>query len=520
MANKPITMIQLTRIIQLKSEGVNKHQISQILNLHRKTLDEYLQKFESSGKSYQQLLACREAELAFIVYSSPNTNKPDERLIEFEKQFEYFNTELLRVGVTLKTLWEEYIAGDPQGYKYSQFCEHYARYKKRNSATMHFEHREGENLQVDFAGKPLYYIDRESGEFIECPVLICTLPYSNYNYVEALSSSRQEPLFGSLSRCLEYLGGVPRNVISDNMKQYVKKNDRYEYTFQDLANQWSTHYHTNLVATRPGKPKDKPSVENHVYVSYLRIYAKLRNEQFFSLRELNARIRELLDEMNRHGFKKLPGNRMERFMEHEKSTLKPLPGEAFVIKHRTHAKVQMNYHVILGEDKHQYSVPHQYIGKQTTISYDERTVEIYIGLDRIAVHIRSYRKHGYTTLPEHMPEKHLKHRETLGWDADYFLSKAEKMGESSFGVFKKILASKDLIEQTYKACIGLIRLSDQYGIDRFEQACSRAMRGNRVTYMMIKNILVNNLDKLPIIPLTLFSIPVHENIRGEHEYKD
>ena len=81
MANKPITMIQLTRIIQLKSEGVNKHQISQILKVHRKTLDEYLQKFESSGKSYQQLLACREAELAYIVYSSQNTNKPDVKII-------------------------------------------------------------------------------------------------------------------------------------------------------------------------------------------------------------------------------------------------------------------------------------------------------------------------------------------------------------------------------------------------------------------------------------------------------
>ena len=32
MANKPITMIQLKRIIQLKSEGVNKHQISQNLS--------------------------------------------------------------------------------------------------------------------------------------------------------------------------------------------------------------------------------------------------------------------------------------------------------------------------------------------------------------------------------------------------------------------------------------------------------------------------------------------------------
>ena len=64
------------------------------------------------------------------------------------------------------------------------------------------------------------------------------------------------------------------------MKQIVGKNQRYEFKFQDLADQWAVYYNTNLVATRPRKPKDKPTVENNVYLSYLRIYAKIRNEEF------------------------------------------------------------------------------------------------------------------------------------------------------------------------------------------------------------------------------------------------
>lgn len=518
MANKSISMIQVRRIIQLKAEGLSKLKISGYLQIHRATLDNYLSKCEISGKSYAELLKYSDEQLTALVYNDPVGPKADSRIDYLKNQMDYFKRELTRVGVTRKTLWEEYQAAYPGGYRYAQFCEHFARYLKTTKATMHLSHRPGEYLQVDFAGRNLYYIDVQTGEIISCPVLVCTTPYSGYTYVEALSSARQEPLFCSLSQSQEYFGGVTRNVLSDNMKQVVEKNQRYEYSFQELADQWAVHYNTNLVATRPRKPKDKPSVENNVYQSYLSIYAKLRNEEFYSLFELNKRIRELLVEYNEAPFQKLPGSRKQRFLQDELPLLKPLPQEPFVIKHTTKAKVQMNYHVILGEDKHLYSVPHQYIGQSTKIVYDAHNAEIYIGFKRIAIHKRDYRQHAYTTLAEHMPERHLKYNETLGWDASYFLSVASKIGESSVEVFKRILASKDFIEQTYNACLGLKRLSEIYGSSRFEAACQRALNSSRITYGMIKNILENNLDKQALNQLNLFSIPDHENIRGAQNY--
>jgi hypothetical protein len=198
--------------------------------------------------------------------------------------------------------------------------------------------------------------------------------------------------------------------------------------------------------------------------------------------------------------------------------LKPLPQESFTIKHATVAKVQMNYHVVLGEDKHLYSVPYQYIGQTTKIVYDDEHVEVYIGFQRIAIHKRDYRNHAYSTIANHMPEKHLRYNETLGWDSEYFLSLASKIGENSLAVFKKILTSKEFIEQTYRACIGLKRLSDIYGTTRFETACKRALNASRVTYGMIKNILENNLDKQEESQMNLFSIADHENIRGAENY--
>jgi hypothetical protein len=256
MANKTISMSKVKRIVQLRSEGLSKLKIAKLVGIHRKTLDDYLLKLELTGVSQEELLTCSEAELAAIVYSSGNTNQPDLRFEYLQGQFDSYVEQLKIKGVTRRTLWEEYKISNPNGYGYSQFCEHFARYNQRNKATMYFDHRPGEYLRVDFAGAPLFVVDRDTGEQIPYPVLNCVLPFSNYPYIEALRSGRQEQVFGALSRCVEFFEGVPFNILGDNMKQYVLKNERYEFKFSELVDQWSAHYGTNLVATRPYKPRD------------------------------------------------------------------------------------------------------------------------------------------------------------------------------------------------------------------------------------------------------------------------
>jgi len=518
MANTSISMIKVKRIVQLKVEGFSKNKISQNLGIHRKTLDDYLFKLELTGNSFKDLLSWKEEDLASLVFNTNNVRSPDSRLKDLQDRFSYIAEQLTHPGVTKRLLWEEYKMSKPDGYGYSQFCEHLSRHDKQNRATMHFDHLPADCLQVDFAGKPLNIVDRQTGEIIACPVLVCVLPFTNYPYIEAMSSARQEQLFSALNRCLEFLGGVPRNILSDNMKQYVIKNQRYEFKFSELVDQWALHYNTNLIATRPRKPKDKPSAENNVYIVYLRVYAKIRNEIFYSLFDLNRRILQLIEQHVHMPFQKLPGTRHNRFIEKEKPYLKPLPEEPFIIKKTTKGKVQMNYHVYLGEDNHRYSVPYQYIGGSTKIIYDEYNVEIFIGFKRIANHKRDYRDGGYTTLDEHMPEKHLRYKETRGWNAEHFMTVAKETGEYSSAVFSKILASKEFVEQTYLSCIGLKRLLKIYGAERFESACKRALRGSKVHYGIIKNILEKNLDKQEDSEGEVFTIPEHNNIRGKESY--
>jgi transposase len=520
MGNKNISMLQIKKALQLLEEGRSERFISSQLGLSRNTLRHYQSKFHSSGLSYGQILALSDTGLSALIYGELPCPVKTSRQYRFDSLIDYFEAELKRVGVTRQLLWKEYLERDVDGYGYSQFCERLNQIKSRDNkaVTMHLEHVAGERMQVDFAGKKLSYVDKGSGEINECPVLVCTLPFSSYTYVEALDNASQQNLYEALGRALSYMGGVPANVLSDNMKQFVDKASRYEPRFNEMAEQWSVYYNTTLSAARVRKPKDKPSVEKEVHISYLRIFALLRNETFYSLAELNCRIRECLAVHNTTPMQRYGLSRKERFEQNEKHLLKLLPLSEFVVKHEVNAKVQRNYHVILGEDMHQYSVPYIYVGETVKVVYDYAEVEIFLNMRRIALHSRKPGRNGYSTKEEHMPESHLRYKQTKGWDAGYFISKALIIGPNAAVVFKRILARNRFPEQTYNSCLGLLSLGKKYGTQRLETACTHALPASTVTYGFIKNILANNQDKIAGQTSETAYIPIHENIRGEAAY--
>lgn len=520
MANKPTGMLQVKKALQLIEEGRSERYISSKIGISRNTVRHYLFKFNSSGLTLNQALSLSDAELSSLIYQELSEPVKGDRQQRFEALFDYFLSELKRVGVTRQLLWKEYIEQEPDGYRYSQFCDRLNQLKSKNNnkLTMHLEHIAGEKMQVDFAGKKLSYVDIDTGEIIECPVLVCTLPFSGYTYVEALVNASQRNLYEALSRSLSYFGGVPLTVLSDNMKQFVDKASRYEPCFNEMAQQWSVYYNTTLSAARVRKPKDKPSVEKEVHNAYLRIYAPLRNRIFYSLQELNNSIFECLAVHNATPMQRYELSRKDRFEKEEKPFLKPLPISGFVVKQEVKAKVQRNYHIILGQDMHQYSVPYIHVGETVKVVYDYSEVEIFLNMRRIALHRRSVKRNGYTTKEDHMPESHLRYKQTKGWDADYFIAQASKIGANSAVIFKRVLNRNKLPEQAYNACLGLLSLSKKYGEERFESACTRALPASFATYGFIKNILGNNQDKVNENTTENNYIPTHENLRGKDEY--
>ena len=94
------------------------------------------------------------------------------------------------------------------------------------------------------------------------------------------------------------------------------------------------------------------------------ILARLRNRQFFSLRELNIAIAELLVDLNRRPFKKLPGSRASAFESIDRPAMKPLPPTRYEYAEWIKAKSGIDYHV--EADRHYYSVPHALVGETSS----------------------------------------------------------------------------------------------------------------------------------------------------------
>ncbi|WP_423230548.1 Mu transposase domain-containing protein, partial [Oxobacter pfennigii] len=114
----------------------------------------------------------------------------------------------------------------------------------------------------------------------------------------------------------------------------------------------------------------------------------LKNEQFFSLAELNAAIRVKLEEFNAKLFQKKEGSRLELFRGEELPLLTPLPATPYELADWKQATVQFNYHISV--DGMLYSVPYEYIKRKVDVRITDKTIEVFYNHNRIASHRRLY----------------------------------------------------------------------------------------------------------------------------------
>lgn len=428
--------------------------------------------------------------------------------------YSWVHTELRRAGVTLQLLHLEYLEGNLQGYRYTQFCEHYRRWLNRQKRSMRQVHRAGEKLFVDYAGKKPHYVDAKTGEAIEVELFVAALGASNYIYAEATPSQRGPDWIRSHVHAFEYLGGVPQAIVCDQLKSGVAKSCRYEPGVQRTYEEMAIHYGTTVLPARPRKPQDKPKVEVAVQVAERWILARLRNETFFSLSSLNARIKELLAELNERVMRTYGKSRKQLFEEIDRPALRPLPTDRFVYADWSRARVNIDYHVQC--EHHYYSVPHRLVHEEVEVRMSAFTVEIYFRSQRVASHRRSYERGRHTTDPSHMPIAHQKH---LEWTPSRLVRWGKKIGHHTGQLVEAILAERPHPEQGYRSCLGILRLARQYGADRLEAACKRALAIRSRSYRDVSSILKNGLDRVPfIVPAQSGPRVVHENIRGSKYY--
>lgn len=322
MAGKTKPMRQIKQLLQMHLNGQGRKTIARKLGISKTTVKSYLDKLKTLDCDAAALLDLDEPVLEAKFHAGNPAYKDNNRYDYIKENFGYFEKELKRPGVTRRLLWEEYRLPYPKGYSYTQFCFHFNQQLVAKNPTMALQHKAAEKLYVDFAGKKMSYIDRDTGEIIQCPVFIACLPYSDYGFAMAVRSQGVEDFIYALRKCIESLDGTTELLVPDNLKAAIIKANNYEPTINHVLEDFANHYGVTVLPTRVAKPKDKALVEDQVKLFYTRVMAKLRNQQFFDLHSLNKAITEKMLGHNQTRMQQKPYCREEKFLADEKPLLK------------------------------------------------------------------------------------------------------------------------------------------------------------------------------------------------------
>lgn len=492
MANRELEMSKLKKAFQMLAVQTPQRRICEYLHIGRGVLNKYKSLADSKGITYSDLGSMSNEELRKFVDSS----KPEKHPVESQKVLASlipaYVSELQRNRyMTVQKLHDRYKAEHPDGYGYTTFNQAIKDYRYSHNLTFHNQHIPGEVVQIDFAGDPLWLTDRLTGDKQKVVVLVCVLPYSGLGYAKALPNASMEYFFGGISDALTFYGGVPARAKSDNMKQWVRKHDRYEPVFSTAAVEWGAYYNIELETCRVRHPRDKGPVEGLVKKVYNAVYSELQGKTFYDLDSLNSRIFGLMDEFNSK-----PGqsgqSRLEIFDKEERPMLNDLPMTPYRFRYRKTVKLCNNYHIQV--DRHKYSVPYQYVGQEIAVVWDIESVEVYLTDKLIAIHDRMTGD-GYSTKDEHMPNNHIEMIRGNTCNAAYFLERAERIGPKTHYVMERILNTRKHLPHAYNSCHGLLSLGKKYGNNRLERACARVSISPSVSYTMVKNVLEKGLDK-------------------------
>ena len=446
---RSLEMNFIREILRLNDElHLSQREIAKAVNKSRDAVSNVMKMAKAQKLDYSKVKTMKDDELKDLIY--PNSNpyrdipEPDMEWIDHEMK--------THRNMTMMILHQEYLEKNPNGLKYTQFCERYRDYIASRKISMHVERKCGERMEIDWVGDKLKYTGVSGKQCVAC-FFVTTLGRSTYPYVEAFPNQSSISFNLGTIHALEYYGGVPPIFVPDNDKSAVTKASKYDSVLNSSFSELVDYYGAVCIPARVRTPKDKPSVEKSVFDAVERyIMLKIRNEQFHSIDEINQAVWKHLADFVSKPFQKKEGSRESVFIAEDKPALMPLPKVRYELIDVKFAKVNIDYHI---EYEHKYySVPYKYIGEKVEIKAKPLVIEIWFNNERICTHARSY-KNQYTTITEHMPPNHqayggINQQSFKKWAASISPDLVEFMNGMYNGV---------IIEQIrYRGCLGLQKL--------------------------------------------------------------
>lgn len=305
-------------------------------------------------------------------------------------------------GHPIKFIWSER-AAERVGYKafWEQFHKKFPQYKMATS--VHREFQPGDRCEVDYAGKRAPWVDVRTGELHEMEVFVGILGNSQLIFADATDDQKSPNFIASHGRMYEAFGGVPKTTVPDCLAQGVSRMHLYDPNINKSYQSMAEYYGTAIVPARPGRPKDKSLVEGAVKLVWRLYRWRVRGAMCSSPNEVRRTLLECAAMINEKPHTRFKVSRKSSWQETERGLLRPLPLAAYEYCEWKTATVHPDCHA--SADSAFYSAPHQYRGLRVRMKIGERTVEIFVDLERVALHARDRRRIGaYVTEFAHLPD--------------------------------------------------------------------------------------------------------------------
>lgn len=379
----------IAEIQRLKSMGLGKRAIARTLKISRNTLRKYWDPVPEKASGEDR-----------------RTYRP-----EWSEQIDWSSVkQAVENGQALAHYWEDFIAALPAEDPLRQipYITFWREFRRRfPTAPLRFgqDFEPGSCCEIDYKGsRPGFgFTDPITQQFVPCELFGAMLRFSRFLSVDASLTQKKEDFLRSIDQAYRDFGGVPTLSVTDNLKPAVTTASltgdadlNPDYTL------FCRHYGTVAIPTRSGEATEKDGIEKEMHLFWRWFRPRLTKQSFSSLASLRSFMREASIEYNLRVQRRVGESRRQR-LDVERAVMGPVPETPYEICGWKRVRPHPDCHVQVL--KNFYSVPHTLRGKTLEARILTSSIEIFEGLDRVAVHalLPSNIQGRYQTHMSHLP---------------------------------------------------------------------------------------------------------------------
>lgn len=462
MAAKVLVVAIQDEIKRLKGLGLTDRAIARALRCSRNSVKKYLAEVPRSGA------------LSLIEMKGPEDSWHGH--VDWVKV-----AAEVRLGTTLKVLWEEFIENGTVTVEYAGFWKQFRKRCPELPQSMHRVFAPGSRIEIDYCDG-IDILNPRTGEILSTQLFVGVLCHSRYVFAEFSFSQKSSDFLSSHVKMFEAFGGAAQVLSPDNLKSAVTKTHRYDPQINPAYTRLAEYYGVAVVPARVRTPKDKAIVERTIQIFQRWFYFRVRHHTFTSLVELNQSLKEHLIVFHQKKHRILRRTRQEMY-ESEKPSLIALPMQPYEVSIHHRAKPYSDCHLIF--EKNFYSAPHGLRGQELDVWASPTVVEIYHNAERVAFHGRKKGEGLYTTDNKHYPPGHQAYSETT---PTQIREQAARLGAEISKLIEQLLSGPYPLRYLRRAQ-GIVGLGKKYGPENLEKACKKANIFNQMNFHWIEGIL-------------------------------